>query len=73
MLFRSKDIIHSGIYITGGGSKIEKLDQLFSQITNIKVNCCDNPEESVAQGLIKIVSDNDFKHLAYSLKASIYR
>ena len=69
----AKDIIHSGIYITGGGSKIEKLDQLFSQITNIKVNCCDNPEESVAQGLIKIVSDNDFKHLAYSLKASIYR
>jgi len=69
----AKDIIYAGIYITGGGSKIEKLDELFKQITNIKVNCCDNPEESVAQGLIKIVSDNEYKHLAYSLKSSIYK
>lgn len=69
----AKDIIHSGIYITGGGSKIEKLDLLFSDITNIKVNCAENPEETVAQGLIKIVSDNEFKHLAYSLKSSIYK
>lgn len=68
----AKDIIYSGIYITGGSSKIERLDELFTQITNIKVNCCDNPEESVAQGLIKIVSDNEYKHLAYSLKTSEY-
>ena len=68
----AKDIIYSGIYITGGSSKIERLDELFTKITNIKVNCCDNPEESVAQGLIKIVSDNEYKHLAYNLKTSEY-
>ena len=69
----AKDIIHAGIYITGGSSKIERLDELFSQITNIKVNRCDNPEESVAQGLIKIVSDQEYKHLAYNWKTSEYK
>ena len=34
----AKDIIHSGIYITGGGSLIRDLDKLFEQITGIKVN-----------------------------------
>ena len=42
----ARDIIYAGIYITGGGSKIKDLDQLFTQITNIKVNTCENPEES---------------------------
>ena len=69
----AKDIIHAGIYITGGSSKIEQLDMLFTEITNIRVNRCDNPEESVAQGLVKIVSDNEFKHLAYSLKSRVYK
>lgn len=69
----AKDIIHSGIYITGGGSKIERLDELFTQITNIKVNTCENPEECVARGLVKIVSEQEFKHLAYSPKSKVFR
>lgn len=60
----AKDIIHSGIYITGGSSKISKLDQLFTQITNIKVNSCEYPEESAVRGLNKIVSDEKLKRLA---------
>ncbi len=69
----AKDIIHSGIYITGGASMIANLDTLFTQITNIRVNRCENPEESVARGLIKIVSDEKYKHLSFSLKSKIYR
>lgn len=69
----AKDIIHSGIYITGGASQIKQLDALFTQITNIKVNRCDEPEESVVRGLIKIVSDEKYKHLAFSLKTRIYK
>ncbi len=69
----AKDIIHAGIYITGGSSKIPKLDELFSKITNIRVNGCENPEECVAQGLMKVMSDSEYKHLAYHLKSSIYR
>ena len=69
----ARDIIHSGIYITGGSSRIPKLDQLFANITGIKINTCEDPEECVARGLVKIVSDSKFKHLAYTLKAKIYK
>ena len=69
----AKDIIHSGIYITGGGSQIQGLDDLFTQITNIRVNTCDNPEETVVRGLIKIVSDSKYKHLTFNMKTRILR
>lgn len=69
----ARDIIHSGIYITGGSSRIQKLDELFAGITGIKVNTCEDPEECVARGLIQIVSDNKFRQLAYTLKAKVYR
>lgn len=67
----AKDIIHSGIYITGGSSQIHALDELFREITGIKINTCEEPEESVVRGLIKIVSDSKYKHLAYSMKSKI--
>lgn len=67
----AKDIIHSGIYITGGSSQIHDLDKLFRQITGIEINTCEEPEECVVRGLIKIVSDNKFKHLAFSMKSKI--
>jgi len=64
----AKDIIHSGIYITGGGSQIHNLDKLFEGITNIKVNTADAPEESAVRGLVKIVSDSKFKKLPFTMK-----
>lgn len=67
----AKDIIHSGIYITGGSSQIQDLDVLFRQISGIEINTCDNPEECVARGLVKIVSDSKYKHLAFSMKSKI--
>lgn len=69
----AKDIIHAGIYITGGSSKIQKLDELFKEITGIKVNCAENPEETVVRGLNKIVSDEKFKHLTFTMKTKIYK
>ena len=62
----AKDIIHSGIYITGGGSLIHGLGELFEQITNIKVNSIEAPEESAARGLVKIVTDSKYKRLPFS-------
>ena len=67
----AKDIIHSGIYITGGSSRIHDIDQLFRQITGIQINTCEEPEECVVRGLLKIVSDSKFKHLAFSMKSKI--
>lgn len=64
----ARDIIHAGIYITGGGSKIQDLDQLFTEITNIKVNTCDDPEESAVRGLSKIATDSKYKRIPFSMK-----
>ncbi len=64
----AKDIIHSGIYITGGGSQIHNLDKLIEEITNIKVNTTDTPEESVVRGLVKIVSDSKYRKLPFTMK-----
>ena len=64
----AKDIIHAGIYITGGGSKIQNLDQLFTEITNIKVNACDDPEETAVRGLAKIATDSKYKRLPFTMK-----
>ena len=64
----ARDIIYAGIYITGGGSKIKDLDQLFTQITNIKVNTCENPEESAVRGLSKIATDSRYKRIPFSMK-----
>ena len=64
----AKDIIRSGIYITGGGSQIHNLDQLFKQITGIEINTCEEPEECVVRGLVKIVSDSKFSMKSKILK-----
>ena len=66
----AKDIIHSGIYLTGGGSNIKDMDKLFTQITNIKVNTCDNPEETAVRGLSKIATDSKYKRLPFSIKTN---
>lgn len=66
----AKDIIHAGIYITGGGSRIKDLDQLFTQITNIKVNTCEDPEESAVRGLAKIATDSKYKRIPFTMKNS---
>ena len=69
----ARDIIHSGIYSTGGSSKIRRMDELFANITNIRVNTCELPEESAVRGLNKIVSDEKFRKLAFSMKTRIYK
>jgi rod shape-determining protein MreB len=69
----AKDIIYSGIYITGGGAKIDNLATLFTQISNIKVNVSDYPEESAVRGLVKIVSDQKYRHLLFTIKNNLLK
>ena len=64
----AKDIIHTGINITGGGSLLHNIDKLFEEITGIKVNTTEAPEESAVLGLVKIVSDSKFKNLPFTMK-----
>ena len=50
---------------------IQGLDILFEQITNIKINSADNPEDSVVRGLVEIVSDPKYKSLTYIPKEKL--
>ena len=68
----AKDIIHSGIYLTGGSANIHHFSDLITEVTKIKINICDEPEDCVVKGLNKIVCDKDYVQLAYSLKRRIY-
>ncbi len=69
----SKDILRDGIYLTGGGSKVKSLDTLFTDLTKIPVNTCEDPELTVARGLSLVITSERFEHLAYSLRARIFR
>ncbi len=69
----SKDIVHSGIYLTGGGSRVKSLDTLFKDITNISVNTCEDPEETAVRGLGLVATSDRYSHLAYSLRTRIFR
>ena len=64
----ARDIIRAGIYITGGGSQLHGIDKLFENITGIKVNISDYPEESSVRGLVKIMTDSKYKRLPFSIK-----
>ena len=64
----AKDVVRSGIYLTGGSSKMKNMDKLVSDITGLQVNVCENPDESVARGLASIIANPDYHKLAYTIK-----
>lgn len=68
----SSDIIDLGIYITGGSSNIKHLDQLMSHDTDLKINICNDPANTVVNGLGKIIEDNKLSSLALTLKQTYY-
>lgn len=65
----SADIIHHGLYLTGGASQIKNLDKLLSQELNIKVNCSEEPSESVVKGLVQIATNSKYQSLAYTMNS----
>lgn len=68
----SADIIDAGIYITGGSSQILHLDGLISQETDLKVNLVADPENSVVNGIGKIMEEPSLLELAFSLRQANY-
>ena len=62
------DIYKHGIYLTGGASQVNHLAQLMQKGTGLKVNVCENPIESVARGLSKVIKDDNYKSVAYSIE-----
>ena len=62
------DIYRHGIYLTGGASQVNHLAQLISNGTGLKVNVAEDPITSVAVGLSKIIKDDNYKSIAYSIE-----
>lgn len=68
----ASDIIETGMYITGGSSQIKELDKLIRRETELKVNKCDVPSESVAKGLSRMIKEDEFSSIATTLKNKPY-
>jgi rod shape-determining protein MreB len=67
----SSDIIDSGIFVTGGSAGIFSLDELLSKETELKINICEDPANTVVNGLGKIMEDPALSELAGALRAKI--
>ena len=66
------DIIRNGIYLTGGSARIRKLDQLIQERSGIRVTVDNEPELSVAKGLARVITDKEFRSLAFVTKEQKY-
>lgn len=62
------DIFRNGIYLTGGASQVSHLAEKLHEGTGLKVNVSENPLTSVAIGLAKIIKDDKYKSVAYSIE-----
>lgn len=60
----SSDIYKSGLYITGGSSKIKDIGNLVFDELGIRVNLCSEPESSVIAGLGSIIENPELAKLA---------
>lgn len=62
------DIYRHGIYLTGGASQVSRLAELLSNGTGLKVQISENPMSSVALGLAKVIKEDNYKSVAYSIE-----
>ena len=62
------DIYKHGLYLTGGASQVCHLAQRLSNGVGLNVNLSENPVNSVAIGLSKIIKDDQYKTLAYDIE-----
>ena len=61
----SSDIIDAGIYVTGGSARIGNFDKLLNAETSLKVNILEDPQDSVINGLGKLIDEDNFKTQPY--------
>lgn len=69
----SADIIDTGIFITGGSSKIKNIDKLIGRETGLKVNTVGDPSESIIKGIKTILSDPHFSSVRYMPREKEYK
>lgn len=66
------DMIHNGIYLTGGSSQLKNLDLMIHDATGIKVSKDENPEQCVARGLARVINEKEFRSLTFTTKEQEY-
>lgn len=59
----SSDIYKSGVYITGGSSRIKDLGRYVYEQLGLRVNLCEEPESTVIAGLGAIIEDPNLAKL----------
>ncbi len=64
----SADIYRNGIYLTGGGSLVNHLAEIIEKGTGLKVNQAAEPLSSVALGLSKVIKNDYYSSVAYSIE-----
>ena len=64
----SADIYKNGIYLTGGASQVSRLAESVFKGTGLKVNQAENPMTSVALGIAKVIKEENYRSLAYSIE-----
>lgn len=62
------DIYRKGIYLTGGASQVSHLSKRIAEGTGLNVNVSEHPLESVVIGLSKIIKEDNYKTVAYSIE-----
>ena len=68
----ARDVVHAGIYVTGGSSAIDRLSDYIQEVTNIHVNIAERGSETVVVGLDKVLTEPAFKRFGYSMKSRIF-
>lgn len=64
----SADIIDGGIYVTGGSANIADIKKLFSSETELDINVVDDPGNTVALGIERILENPKLHCLAAPLR-----
>lgn len=66
------DMIHNGIYLTGGSSQLKNLDLMIHNATGIKVSKDEDPEQCVVRGLARVINEKEFRSLTFATKEQEY-
>ncbi len=64
----SADIYRKGLYLTGGGSMVNNLAEKIANGTGLKVNLAKEPQLSAVKGIAKVINDENFRSVAYSIE-----
>lgn len=65
-------IRNNGVLVTGEGSRLTNMKMYLERQLEVPVYMSESPDQSVIQGLGKIMADEKLRSLAYSIKEAIF-